>query len=46
MQSQGQGDVLKGPTVTTTVMYVVRRDTTKVVMVVEEFVKCFTFIPI
>ena len=46
MQSWGQGDVLKGPIVTTTVMYVVRRDTTEVVMVVEEVVKCFTFIPI
>ena len=34
MQSRGQGDVLKGLTVTTTVMDVVKRDTTEVVMVV------------
>ena len=46
MQSRGQGDVLKGQTVTTTFMDVVKSDTTEVVMVVEEVVKCFTFIPI
>ena len=40
MQSWGQGDVLKGQTVTTNLMDVVKRDTTEVVMVVEEVVKC------
>ena len=34
MQSQGQGDVLKGHTVTTFLMDVVKNDTTEVVMVV------------
>ena len=34
MQSQGQGDVLMGQTVTTFVMDVVKNNTTEVVMVV------------
>ena len=34
MQSQGQGDILKGPNVTITLMDFVENDTTKVVMVV------------